>query len=160
MSIKCLAQDYVIKENDDVYYVYNQMYEETLGKIMIALIIGLLIPEASDYYLPICIKIRKTKEDIIVRENLEVIGNTDFEYFVAKHQYKKWNKIFRGTKNIILMLSMLINIFLIYLFWKLKFNLVVGLCMVFMLFISIGAIVKLEWNNKKRMKYEMIDIVF
>lgn len=61
MSIRCLANDYVVKEKDNIYYVYNEVYEDTLGKIIIASLIGLLIPKASDYYLPICIKIKKRK---------------------------------------------------------------------------------------------------
>lgn len=160
MSIRCLANDYVVKEKDNIYYVYNEVYEDTLGKIIIASLIGLLIPEASDYYLPICIKIKKTQGHIIITKNLEVNGSGDFKYFIAKHQYEKWKKTYCIIKNIIFMIGLLIDVFLIYLFLRFKFNVAIGLCVAGMLFLTIGAIIKLDRSNKKRMKYEMIDILF
>lgn len=153
-----MASDYVVREKDGMYYVYNEVYEDTLGKIIAASLLGLLLPEASDYYLPICIKMKKTEGNIIVTKNLEVKGSLDFKYFIAKHQYQKWKKANRIIKSIIFMLGLLIDVFFIYLFWKSEFNAAMGLCTVGMLFLTIGAIVKLEWNNRKRMKYEMIDI--
>lgn len=160
MNIKCLANDYVVEEKDDMYYIYNEVYEDTLKKIIVASLFGLLIPEASDYCLPICIEIRKTQSHIIVTEKLEVKGSTDFKYFIARHQYQKWKKTYCIIKSMIFMLGLLIDAFFVYLFLKLRFNLGIGLCAGTMLFLTIAAITKLELNNRKRMKYEMIDIAF
>lgn len=160
MNIKCLANDYVVEEKDDMYYVYNEVYEDALIKIIAASLFGLLIPEASDYYLPLCIQIRKTQGNIIVTEKLEVKGRTDFKYFIARHQYQKWKKAYSIIKSIIFILGLLIDAFLVYLFLKSNFSVGMGLCAGAMLFLMIGAVIKLELNNRKRMKYEMIDIAF
>lgn len=160
LNIKCLASDYIIKETADVYYVYNEIYEDSLIKIIIAVLIDLFIPEASDYYLPLCIKISKTKGNVVITEKLEVKGRADFKYFIAKHQYQKWKKVYTIVISIIIMLGLAIDASFIYLFLKLEANLLMGACAVIMLIITVGAVVKLELNNRKRMKYEIIDISF
>ncbi len=160
MNIKCLASDYIIKETDDIHYVYNKIYEDTLIKIIIAALIDLFIPEASDYYLPVCIKISKTKGNVVITEKLDIKGRVDFKYFIAKHQYQKWKKVYTVVRGIIIMLGLAIDASFVYLLFKLECNLLMGVCAVFMLFITVGAVVKLELNNRKRMKYEIIDISF
>lgn len=160
LNIKCLASDYIIKETADVYYVYNEIYEDSLIKIIIAALIDLFIPEASDYYLPVCIKISKTKENVVITEKLDIKGRADFKYFIAKHQYQKWKKVYTIVISIIIMLGLAIDASFIYLFLKLEANLLMGACAVIMLIITVGAVVKLELNNRKRMKYEIIDILF
>lgn len=160
MNIKCLASDYIIKETDDIHYVYNKIYEDTLIKIIIAALIDLFIPEASDYYLPVCIKISKTKGNVVITEKLDIKGGTDFKYFIAKHKYQKWKKVYTVVRGIIIMLGLAIDASLVYLFFKLECNLLMGVCAVIMLIITVGAVVKLEVNNRKRMKYEIIDISF
>lgn len=160
MSIECLANDYIIKEQNDMYYVYNELYEESFKAILTSSLLGMLIPEAEDYYIPIGIEIKKTQEKVIIEKNLDVIGKCDFRYFIARHQYKKWKKTYCIIKNIIFTLSLLLNMFSILLFWNTNFNWLLGLCVVCTLFLTFGAIIKLELHNKKRRKYEMIDITF
>lgn len=160
MNIKCMASDYVIKEKNSMYYVYNEVYEGSIKMIFIAFLIGLLIPNASDYYVPVCVEIKKKQQDIIVKKNLQIIGSDDYRYFIAKHQYVKWKKIYRIFKSIILVLTLFLNICFVLLFLKSNFNIIIGLCMLGVFFLSLGAVIKLEWNNYRRKQYEMIEIIF
>lgn len=96
----------------------------------------------------------------MITEKLDIKGRADFKYFIAKHQYQKWKKVYTVVIGIIIMLGLTIDASLVYLFFKLECNLLMGVCAVFMLFITVGAVVKLELNNRKRMKYEIIDISF
>lgn len=160
MGIKCLASDYVVKEKDGIYYVYNEMYEESLKALVIAALFGLLIPEAEDYYVPICIQIKEYEGNITIGKKLEVIGEADYSYFIAKHQYERWEKTYRIVKSVIFIFCFLIDILSVFLFWKTHFQLLMGVCVGVMLFLTIGAIAKLEWNNRKRKKYKVVDITF
>lgn len=158
MNIRCLADDYAVKEKNSIYYVYNVLYEEELKKVLFALLIGLFIPEASDYYIPICIQIKKPQGAILIRENLEVIGSAEIEYFIIKHQYKKWKKAYAIVRSIIYTLCVLLVLGFISLFLKTNYHFVMGICVVAVIFLALGAILKLELNNKKRKKYEVRDM--
>lgn len=59
-------------------------------------------------------------------KKLEVIGEADYSYFIAKHQYQKWKITYRITKSIIFILSFLINVLSVYLFWRTHFQLLMG----------------------------------
>ena len=48
MSVKCLAEDYVIVEKEDKSYVYNSLYEDSEKGLFWAAFLELLLPEASD----------------------------------------------------------------------------------------------------------------
>ena len=160
MSIKCLADDYGVKENKRMHYVYNKMYEEPLKSLIIASVFGLLIPDAADYYIPICIEIEKYEGNIIIGKKLEVIGNAEYRYFIAKHQYDKWKKTYKIIKSIIIAVGFLIDGLFLYLFWKMHCQRILEICVIGMFFLTIGAVVKLESNNRKRKKYAVVDITF
>lgn len=100
------------------------------------------------------------KGNVVITEKLEIKGRADFKYFIAKHQYQKWKKVYTIVRSIIIMLGLAIDASFIYLFLKLEANLLMSACAVIMLIITVGAVVKLEVNNRKRMKYEIIDISF
>lgn len=155
MSVKCLADDYVVVEKEDKSYVYNSLYEDTEKGLLLAAFLELLLPEASDYYIPICIEIKNNQDNVIVGKKLEVIGTQDFQYFIAKHQYEKWKRTYGFAEKILEILCVLINVLLGYLFWKMGFQLAIGINFMFVLLISIGAVLKLEMNNHRRKKYEI-----
>lgn len=160
MSLKCLASDYVVIERDGIYYAYNKMYEENKKLILASAILGLFIPEASDYFIPICIEIREMNNDVVITKKLDVRGSNNYRYFIASHQYEKWKKVNLIIKNIIYIMSIGIDVLFGYVFIKTKFHFLIGICFVFLLFLTIGAILKLEINNKKRKQFEIMDIAF
>lgn len=155
MSVKCLAEDYVVVEKEDKSYVYNSLYESSEKGLFWAAFLELLLPEASDYYIPVCIEIKNNQDNVIVGKKLEVIGTKDFQYFIAKHQYEKWKKTYGFAEKILEILCVLINVLLGYLFWKTGFQLAAGIILICMLLISLGAVLKLEMNNHRRKKYEI-----
>ena len=62
------------------------------------------------------LKILFTDDSIDEEAVAYVEGSADFEYFIAKYQYEKWKKTYRMIKSIILLMGLLIDAFLIYLF--------------------------------------------
>lgn len=160
MNIKCLADDYAVVERKDMSYVYNKVYEESQKGLFLSSVIGLLLPEGEDYYIPICIEIKKTQAFITITKKLEVMGTNDFKYFIAKHQYEKWKRTYGIAKNVIIILSILVNVFLGLLYGKTGYNIVMGGCFGIVLLLSIFGITKLEITNRKRKKYGIRDIKF
>lgn len=160
MSIKCLADDYIVKEKDDLFYVYNELYESSQKGLFWASVIGLLLPEASDYYIPICVEIKKTQDEVTIGKKLDVIGTNNFRYFIAKHQYEKWRHTYGIAIKIVFLLCVLINMAMGYLFFKTGSQLAMGICFGCVLLLSLGAVIKLEMSNRKRRKYEIVDIRF
>ncbi|MCD8125428.1 MAG: hypothetical protein LUE23_10475, partial [Lachnospiraceae bacterium] len=66
MRLKCLASDYTAVERNGVYYVYNELYEENEKKLLASALLGLLIPELSDYYIQICMEIKAADQDVVI----------------------------------------------------------------------------------------------
>ena len=160
MSVKCLASDYVVTERNGISYVYNKIYEENEKMILAAAILGLFIPEASDYYIPICIEITDCNSDVVVTKKLQVEGSGNYRYFIASHQYKKWKRVYLVIKSIVYIISIVIDVLFAYLFIKTNFNFLLGICVVCLLFLTCGAILKLEISNRRKRRFEIIDIAF
>lgn len=160
MSVKCLADEYVIVKKNEISYVYNSLYEESEKGLFWTAIIELLLPEASDYYIPICIELRNTQDDVIIGKKLDVVGTNAYQYFIAKHQYEKWKKTYGLAQKIIILLSVLIDVMMGYLFWKTHFHWIIGGCFICVLLLSLGTLIKLEVNNHKRKRYGIKDIKF
>lgn len=160
MNVKCLADNYSIVEKNEKFYAYNKLYEGAGKDLLLSSMIGLLLPESEDYYIPLCIEMKKSKEAIIIGKKLEVIGTNDFEYFIAKHQYGKWKKTYGIAKNIIIILSILINVFLLLLYIKTSYNMAIGVCFGIVLLLSVFGITKLAVKNRNRKKYGIREIEF
>lgn len=160
MHIECKASDYVVTKKDGMYYVYNKCYEQDEKLILATALFGLLLPDASDYYLPICIRIRDAKEGVVVTPKLNVIGTEDYDYFISRQQYEKWKRINAVIKYIFFIFSIVIDVLFVYLFLASDFNGLLGICVGALLFLTIGVILKLEITNGKRKRYKMIDMVF
>lgn len=160
MTIKCLADDYIVKEKDKKFYVYNELYEGSLKSLFWASIVGLLLPDASDYYIPICVEIEKTHNEVTVGKKLDVFGTNDFKYFIAKHQYEKWKRTYKIAIQLLVIMCILINFAMGYLLFKSAFKLAMVVCSLCFLLLSLGAVIKLYRSNAKRIKHEIIDINF
>jgi hypothetical protein len=93
MNIKCLAENYVVRESGDSHFVYNEIYEGSTKFIFLAALLGIFYPDASEYNIPVCIELKNCDGTITIGKKLEVIGNADATCFIAKHQYQKWKKI-------------------------------------------------------------------
>lgn len=160
MNIKCLADDYAVVERNDMFYAYNKLYEGAEKGLLLSSIIGLLVPDSDDYYIPLCIGMKKSQKDITIGKKLEVTGTNDFEYFIAKHQYEKWKKTYGFAKNVIIIFSVLFNVLLLFLYNQTGYHITIGVCFGIVLLLSIFGITKLVVRNKNRKKYGIKDIEF
>ena len=158
MDIECLASDYVVKEKAGIYYVYNELYEESLISLVIASLFNFFLPEAFNYYIPISIEITQCNGPIVVGKKLEIIGSAKFKYFIAKHQYEKWKIVYRIMQSIIYILCLIIEALFIYWFFKTNYPFVMIVCIFVMNLFIICANLKLIERKKK--KYPAIDIEF
>lgn len=158
MSIRCLANDYDVKQIGNKSYVYNEVYEGTQNQIIAAALLGIFYPDAADYYVPVCIEISNEQEDITIGKKMEVNGKADYRFFIADHQYRKWKKAYFIVMTILYAISLLLNAFSIALVIKTEFSVPAIVCAVIILGISIGAFLRLRMNNRQRLQYDIEDI--
>lgn len=161
MQIKCKADNYTYIKREGRIVVFNEIYSNKTSMIFLCAILSILLPDIKYYFIPLAIDIDVTEDsNIQIDKNLNVLGTSHYKYFIPKEHYYKWKKTFRLIFGLIIILELLLNLLILYIFlFSARFNFGAGLAFFCCIFFTFYMGYKYVSRNYFIKKYEIKELM-
>jgi len=154
MSIKCNADNYVIKSENGKVLVYNELYECKSYLLLLCAWLD-LFNQGSHSVPPIAISFDETDSDVLVDKKSNVIGTKNFDKFIPSKHYKKWKFTYSLVNTVFLTLNSVVWLVLLYIMRQKKNFILFAIFTMVLAFTLISLIRQMRTEKKIIEKYDL-----